>query len=295
VKETAAHTLLKFSNWLDKSIDFTWAAAALVASTPGDIALQCTSSELNDCDDDASSDASQTDTDNDELQQQQQQQQQCDTQTHYCHSRAVREKYGQCRVARLLRQEALLLQQARNSGATTFSSSSRSSSGSSGSSKHKRADDSGAAALPARNLAADMAAETNSSNSSSSNSSSSNSSSSNSSSSNSSSGTSSSTSSNSAKASTASVSNSTHDGSCSSGSCSKLLAQCSSLSRARAFTAGWMQQFYSNCMPDSSSALNFSEGLQIVWPTVACVRESLGGFVGGVAVKWQPHGTDNKV
>jgi hypothetical protein len=58
-----------------------------------------------------------------------------------------------------------------------------------------------------------------------------------------------------------------------------------------------MQQFYSNCTPNSStsSAVSFNEHLQLVWPTVNSVRESLGGFVGGAAVKWRPHDTDNKV
>jgi Tyrosyl-DNA phosphodiesterase len=281
-EESAAHTLVKFSHWLDQNINFTWAGAALVASVPGNIALRCTNIELNDCDDDdddnAESDAPSADT---------------DKQKHYCHLRTVREKYGQCRVAELLRQEPALLQKALANAATVSSSGSGSSSSSS-SNKRKRdgtSDSSSAAALPVRNLAADMSAETSSNNSKTSSNSNSNSSNSCNNSSN-----------NSNTAVSASAANASDSASSdmhgnSSGSSSKLIAQCSSLSCAKAFTADWMQQFYRNCMPNStsSSAVSFNEHLQIVWPTVRSVRESLGGFVGGVAVKWRPHKTDSKV
>jgi Tyrosyl-DNA phosphodiesterase len=278
-EESAAHTLVKFSHWLDQNINFTWAGAALVASVPGNIALRNTNTELNDCDDDDDDD---TESDAPSA----------DKQKHYCHLRTVREKYGQCRVAELLRQEPVLLQKALANAATVSSSGSGSSSSSSSSSnKRKRdetSDSSSAAALPARNLAADMSAETSSNNSKTS--SNSNSNSSNSCNNNSSTAVS-------ASAANASDSASSDMHSNSSGSSSKLIAQCSSLSCAKAFIADWMQQFYSNCMPNSrtNSAVNFSEHLQIVWPTVRSVRESLGGFVGGVAVKWRPLKTNSKV
>jgi hypothetical protein len=57
---------------------------------------------------------------------------------------------------------------------------------------------------------------------------------------------------------------------------SKLIAQCSSLSTAHAFNTDWMHQFYSRFMPDSP--LLYNKGIQVMWPTVKSVGESLAGL-----------------